>query len=181
MANYACITDSYLNLKSRQAYHFAIVDAFLCENQNNNHISLRLKGGAAAWQRALRAEFMAEVLRLHHFSVTVTGDLLNAWSRGLDQATGAEKLTKIGYLLRFSAQLDLWMTDPDQVKKYVATLGEAENLAVAGTTPAEGCPVGPPPARSTSRSRGRTRRRSIRRARPSTIAGKLVSVSKHLT
>ena len=86
--NYACITDSYLNLNSRQAHHFAIVDAFLSDNQNNNHISLRMKGGGGApWQRNLRAEFVAEILRLHHFTVDVTGDLVNGWARGLDLAT----------------------------------------------------------------------------------------------
>jgi pyruvate,water dikinase len=139
--NYACITDSYLNLNSRQAYHFAIVDAFLGDNQNNNHISMRLKGGGAApWQRTLRVEFMAEVLRLHHFTVNVTGDILNGWCRGIDKATGAQKLAMLGHLIRFSAQLDLWMTDQSQVKKYVAAFIQAETeaarLAYSGLTDA---------------------------------------------
>ncbi|MGD0267070.1 MAG: TIGR02186 family protein [Candidatus Methylomirabilota bacterium] len=130
--NYACITDSYLNLNSRQAYHFAIVDAFLSDNQNSNHISLRLKGGGGApWQRNLRAEFVAEVLRLHHFTVNVTGDLLNGWARGLDLVTGLDKLATIGHLLRFLAQLDMLMTDEAHVKRYVATFVEAEAAALA--------------------------------------------------
>jgi pyruvate,water dikinase len=130
--NYACLTDSYLNLNSRQAYHFAIVDAMLCENQNSNHISFRFKGGGAApWQRALRVQFMAEVLRLHRFTVSVTGDLLNAWVRGFDLAIGARELTTIGHLLRFSAQLDLWMEDPAETKEYVAAFVEAEEAALA--------------------------------------------------
>jgi pyruvate,water dikinase len=130
--NYACITDSYLNLNSRQAYHFAIVDAFLCENQNSNHISMRLKGGAAPpWQRGLRAEFVAEVLRLHHFTATVTGDLLNGWCRGLDMETGMEKLATVGHLLRFLAQLDMWMTDETDVKRYVEAFVEVEAAVVA--------------------------------------------------
>jgi pyruvate,water dikinase len=135
--NYACITESYLNLNSRQAYHFAIVDAFLADNQNNNHISLRFKGGGAApWQRALRAQFMAEVLRRHHFTVTVTGDLLNAWYRGLDRGTGAEALTMIGHLLRFSAQLDMWIKNETEMRQYVdafVAIGD-EAPACAGTT-----------------------------------------------
>ncbi len=135
--NYACITESYLNLNSRQAYHFAIVDAFLAENQNNNHISLRFAGGGAApWQRALRVQFMAEVLRRHHFTVTVTGDLLNAWYRGLDQGTGAEALTMIGQLLRFSAQLDMFIKNETEMRQYVdAFVGSGdETPACAGST-----------------------------------------------
>ncbi|HWT79575.1 MAG TPA: hypothetical protein VN648_12390, partial [Candidatus Methylomirabilis sp.] len=137
--NYACITDSYLNLNSRQAYHFAIVDSFLSDNQNNNHISMRLKGGGAPpWQRSLRGEFVAEVLRLHHFTVSVTGDLLNGWSRGLDRATGSDKLAMIGHLLRFLAQLDMWMTDEAHVKRYVEAFVEAEAAALQGTAVVRG-------------------------------------------
>jgi pyruvate,water dikinase len=125
--NYACITESYLNLNSRQVHHFAIVDAFLSDNQNNNHVSLRMKGGGGApWQRNLRAEFVAEVLRLHHFTVDVTGDLVNGWTRGLDLGAGADKLTMIGHLLSFSALLDLWITGEAQMKLYVAEFVEAE-------------------------------------------------------
>jgi len=131
--NYACITDSYLNLSSRQAYHFAVVDSFLSDNQNNNHISMRLRGGGAApRQRGLRAEFAAEVLRLHHFSVSVRGDLLTGWVRGIDGATGAEKLAMIGHLLRFLARLDMWMTDEAHVKRYLDAFVEAEAAALAG-------------------------------------------------
>jgi len=135
--NYACITDSYLNLNSRQAYHFAIVDSFLSANQNSNHVSMRLKGGGAPpWQRSLRAEFVAEVLRQHHFTVSVTGDLVDGWIRGIDIATGSDQLAMIGHLVRFLAQLDMWMTREAQVKEYVDTFGEAEaaaHAAAAGT------------------------------------------------
>jgi pyruvate,water dikinase len=125
--NYACITDSYLNLNSRQAYHFTIVDAFLSDNQNNNHLSLRMKGGGGAlWQRNLRAEFVAEVLRLHHFTVNVAGDLVNGWIRGLDRTMGVEKLTTIGRLLRFSALLDMSITSEAHMKSYVAAFVEVE-------------------------------------------------------
>jgi pyruvate,water dikinase len=131
--NYACITDNYLNLSSRQAYHFAVVDSFLSDNQNNNHISMRLRGGGAApRQRSLRAEFAAEVLRLHHFSVSVRGDLLTGWIRGIDGATGADELAMIGHLLRFLARLDMWMTDEAHVKRYLDAFMEAEAAALAG-------------------------------------------------
>lgn len=130
--NYACVTDSYLNLNSRQAYHFAVVDAFLGENANNNHVRLRVRGGGAApWQRALRVAFMADVLRHNRFSVDVTGDVLNAWSRGVDRANGEAKLVTVGRLLRFSAQLDLWMTDQVQVKRFVTTFLQAEGASDA--------------------------------------------------
>jgi pyruvate,water dikinase len=134
--NYACVTDTYMNLNSRQAYHYAVVDAVLSENQNNNHVSVRMKGGgAAAWQRNLRARFMCEVLRLHRFTATATGDVLTAWCRGVDQATGAEMLAHTGRLLRFSAQLDVLMDSESQVQTFVESFVELEKaLALRGTT-----------------------------------------------
>jgi pyruvate, water dikinase len=142
--NYACITDSYLNLNSRQAYHFAIVDAFLSANQNNNHVSMRLKGGGAPpWQRNLRAEFLADVLRQHHFTVSVTGDLVDGWLRGIDAASGTDQLAMIGHLVRFLAQLDMWMTREAQVKEYVEAFREAEAAARAATAPTRS--AGSPP------------------------------------
>jgi len=135
--NYACITDSYLNLSSRQAYHFATVDSFLCDTQNSNHVSMRLRGGGAApRQRSLRAEFAAEVLRLHHFSVNVTGDLMSGWIRGLDPETGAKTLTMIGHLLRFLTRLDMWMTDESQVRRHLDAFIESEAAALAADSSA---------------------------------------------
>jgi pyruvate, water dikinase len=125
--NYACVTGTYLNLNSRQAYHYAVVDAFLSDTQNSNHVSVRLTGGGApARQRSLRVRFMSEVLRHHRFRTTVTGDILSAWCRGIDQATGAAMLTTVGRLLRFSAQLDLLMEEDTQVPAFVDAFVKAE-------------------------------------------------------
>jgi pyruvate,water dikinase len=142
--NFACITDSYLNLNSRggvererigarpkrQAQHFVVVDSFLSENPNENHIRLRLKGGGAApWQRRLRAEVAAEILRGHGFSTMVTGDLTNGWVGGIDRATGAEALLLIGRLLRFLSRLDMWMTEEADVPRRVHEFEDAEAIA----------------------------------------------------
>ena len=62
-----------------------VVDSFLSGNPNENHIRIRLKGGGAApWQRRLRSEVAAEILKLRDFSTAVTGDLMNAWIGGVD-------------------------------------------------------------------------------------------------
>ncbi len=130
--NYACITDGYLNLSSRQAFHYAVVDSFLSDNQNSNHISMRLRGGGAApWQRRLRVEFAAKVLRLHQFSVSMTGDILSGWIRGIDRASGEAGLAMVGHLLRFLPRLDMAMTDEAQVERWVEVFAEAEAAAAA--------------------------------------------------
>jgi pyruvate,water dikinase len=137
--NYACVTDAYLNLSSRQAYHFATVDAFLSDDQNGNHVSMRLRGGGAApRQRSLRAELAAEVLRLRGFTTSVTGDLMTAWTRGGDTETVARDLVTIGHLLRFLSRLDMWMTDESQVKRHLDVFLAAE--AGAAESPAAPAP-----------------------------------------
>jgi pyruvate,water dikinase len=157
LPNYACITDCYLNLNSRagverdplrsrpakQAYHFVVVDAFLSENANENHIRVRLRGGGAAPpQRRLRAEFAAEVLRQHHFSVGVTGDLMNAWVRGVERDAGATSLATIGRLLRYLARLDTWMTDEADVSFHVRAFAEAEASAARAAAGERGAAAG---------------------------------------
>lgn len=130
--NYACVTENYLNLSSRQAYHYVVVDSFLSDTQNNNHVSIRLRGGGAApWQRRLRAEMVAEILRLHHFSVSLSGDILSGWVRGVDAAAGADELATVGHLLRFLTRLDMVMTDESMVKRYLEAFVEAEAAAMA--------------------------------------------------
>jgi pyruvate,water dikinase len=161
--NYACITDSYLNLNSRggverdrlrarprrQAYHYVIVDSFLSERPNENHVRLRLKGGGAApWQRRLRSEVAAEILRLHRFSTTVTGDLMNGWIGGLDRATGTEALATIGHLLRFIARLDMWMTEEADVERRVRAFVDGEAVAARAREARPAVPGGRGVARS---------------------------------
>ncbi|HEX9052803.1 MAG TPA: TIGR02186 family protein [Anaeromyxobacter sp.] len=158
--NYACITESYLNLNSRggverdrvrarprrQAYHYVVVDSFLSENHNENHIRLRFKGGGAApWQRRLRAEVAAEILRRHGFASMVTGDLTNGWMSGIDRATGAEALATIGHLLRFLARLDMWMTEEADVRRRVEEFEDAEAVARRARERAAASAAPPPP------------------------------------
>jgi pyruvate,water dikinase len=134
--NYACVAENYLNLNSREIFHFAMVDSFLSENPNNNHISIRFKGGGAApWQRNLRAEFIAEVLKLHGFTVNVRGDLVNGWCHGLDLEPCSDQLTMIGRLLRFSKRLDMYMRNEEQIREYLDSFVKEEAMASMGLTP----------------------------------------------
>jgi len=129
-SSYVCLTSSYLNLNSRQAYHFAIVDAWVGESLDSNHLSFRLKGGGAPnWQRLQRVSFVAEVLRHHHFAVSERGDLLNAWQRGLDVTSSQRTLVTIGRLLRFCNRLDMLMTRPDSAARCVEAFLAAEQAA----------------------------------------------------
>jgi pyruvate,water dikinase len=119
------------------------VDSFLSENPNENHIRLRVKGGGAApWQRRLRAEVAAEILRARGFQTMVTGDLTNGWVGGIDRATGAEALGMIGRLLRFLSRLDMWMTEEADVPRRVREFADAEAIADRAAQEALAPPAG---------------------------------------
>jgi pyruvate,water dikinase len=134
--SYVCLSSSYMNLNSRQAYHFAIVDAYVSDNLDSNHISFRLKGGGAAeWQRILRVRFMADTLRMHHFAVSERGDLINAWQRGLDIPASERTLVMIGRLLRFCNRLDMLMTDADSVPRCIEAFMRLVEAAERHTLP----------------------------------------------
>jgi pyruvate,water dikinase len=50
--SYAILSQNYCNFSSRLGYHFSIVDAFLGDDEHENYISFRFKGGAARIENA---------------------------------------------------------------------------------------------------------------------------------
>ena len=84
--SYAIISRNYVNFSSRLGYHFSIVDAFLGDDEHENYISFRFKGGAARIEkRTRRAQFLHEVLRRCDFWVDQKDDLINARIKRIPQ------------------------------------------------------------------------------------------------
>jgi pyruvate,water dikinase len=109
--SYLLVADEYMNLNSRLAYHYSLVDACLSDLPGNNYISFRFEGGGATRdRRSLRACLIEKCLRHHGFKVDRRGDLVNAWYRKapVDQIT--ERLDTLGRLMACSSQLDMFMT-----------------------------------------------------------------------
>ncbi len=118
--SYLLVADEYMNLNSRLAYHYSLVDACLCENPANNYISFRFEGGGATRQRrSLRACFLEKVLAHYGFHVDRRTDLVNAWFRKAPAGQTAERLDILGRLLACSSQLDMYMTSREVMIWYV--------------------------------------------------------------
>ncbi len=106
--SYALLSDSYLNLSARFGYHFANIDAFCGEVASQNHILVRFAGGAGNFTgKSLRLEFLTQVLGRLGFTLTVTGDVLDASLKGPDRATAEAALDQLGRLLASSRLLDM--------------------------------------------------------------------------
>ncbi|HVN05257.1 MAG TPA: PEP/pyruvate-binding domain-containing protein [Bryobacteraceae bacterium] len=108
--SYLLVAGEYMNLNTRLAYHYSLVDACLSDTPGNNYISFRFEGGGAAHiRRSLRACFLERCLVHHGFRVDRRGDLVNAWFRKAPADQTAERLDMLGRLLACSSQLDMYM------------------------------------------------------------------------
>ena len=104
------VADEYMNLNSRLAYHYSLVDACLSGTPAENYISFRFEGGGAEHsRRSLRACFLEKCLVHYGFRVDRRGDLVNAWFRKAPADQTGERLDLLGRLLACSSQLDMYM------------------------------------------------------------------------
>jgi pyruvate,water dikinase len=118
--SYLLVADEYMNLNSRLAYHFSLVDSCLSDTPGNNYISFRFAGGGATRDRRnLRACFLEECLVFFGFRVDRRGDLVNAWLKKAPLEETAARLDTLGRLMACSSQLDMYMTSHEAMKWYV--------------------------------------------------------------
>jgi pyruvate,water dikinase len=117
--SYLLVADEYMNLNSRLAYHFSLVDACLSDNPSNNYISFRFTGGGSTKQRrSLRACFLEACLSHYDFIVDRRGDLVNAWCKRAPADETELNLDILGRLMACSSQLDMYMSSHDAMKWY---------------------------------------------------------------
>jgi pyruvate,water dikinase len=140
--SYLLVADEYMNLNSRLAYHFSLVDACLSDNPSNNYISFRFTGGGSTRQRrSLRACFLEACLSHYGFVVDRRGDLVNAWCKRAAAPETETNLDILGRLMACSSQLDMYMSSHDAMKWYTEQF-LAGNYSFKGEPEGSGGPVG---------------------------------------
>jgi len=116
--SYAILSKDYLNLSAKFAYHYANVDAVCAEHAAQSHILVQFSGGAGSYAgRSLRINLLANVLGRLGFTVTVTGDLLEASLKGYDRTLMEYTLDQLGRLLAASRLLDVAIPNQGQVDR----------------------------------------------------------------
>ena len=117
--NYFMISKNFCSLNSRLGYHFSILEALISDRVFENYISFQFKGGAADISRKVRrAEFIGEILQTYGFWVTVREDHLSARIREESGDYMKQRMAMLGYLTLHTRQLDMIMSNPDQVAFY---------------------------------------------------------------
>jgi len=117
---YVILTDEYVNMSVKLAYHFTVFDAFCGQSYINNYINFRFQGGGASTEgRYRRALFIKEVLESLDFRVEVKGDMVIADIKGASQKDTEYRLDILGRLLGCSRQLDMAISSMDAKDWYV--------------------------------------------------------------
>ena len=117
---YVILTDQYVNMSVKLAYHFTVFDAFCGESYINNYINFRFQGGGASAEgRYRRALFIREVLESYDFKVEVKGDMVIADMKGASQKDTEYRLDILGRLLGCSRQLDMAISSMEAKDWYV--------------------------------------------------------------
>jgi pyruvate,water dikinase len=130
--SYLLITSDFMDLNSRLAYHFTVVDATVGATAAANSVFFRFAGGAAVpWRRNLRAGFLEACLAEHGFHVDRRGDLINAWFKNAGAAETEARLDVLGRLMACSSQLDMYMSSESTMRWYVEQFLSG-NYAFAG-------------------------------------------------
>lgn len=131
--SYLLVSEKYLNLNVRLAYHFCMVDAYIVDNAKENYINFRFKGGGASLERRRRRIRMVEgVLSASGFTVVVEQDLLNAWLKERDRNEMEEALAMLGSLMGWTRQMDMAMESEAQMESLKQTFLKFNSNMEAG-------------------------------------------------
>lgn len=117
LASYAIISNDYLHFMVRFGYHFSLVDTLCGENERENYISFRFKGGGGDYgQRLLRLYFLERVLSGRGFKVETKGDMLDARHPRAAEKVLQRRLATLGRLLATTRMMDTWLVDEAHVR-----------------------------------------------------------------
>ncbi len=120
MKSYLLVADEYMNMNTRLAYHFSLVDACVSDDPLRNYVSFRFAGGGATrYRRSLRACFIDNCLSHYGFVVHRRGDLVNAWLRNAPAEEVDYSLDILGRLIACACQLDMYLSNPETMKWFV--------------------------------------------------------------
>jgi len=116
--SYAVISDKYLNFSSRVGYHYSIVDSYCGQTQNKNYITFSFMGGAAdEVRRNRRVRAIGRILEALDFRVDVVGDRMTARYQKYPCDKVRERLDRVGRLLQYTRQMDMFMNSEESVEE----------------------------------------------------------------
>lgn len=124
--SYAIISGNYMNFSLKLGYHFSMVEAYACDNINDNYIKFFFKGGGASPDRKLRrVRLITQLMKKMDFRVTVTDDVVNAMLTKYRLADMETRLEIMGRLTVYTKQLDMAMFNDAVTDMFVEDFARA--------------------------------------------------------
>jgi pyruvate, water dikinase len=118
--SYAVIAKEYLNVNFRFGYHFVILDTICSSSKKDNYILFRFSGGGGSPEgRALRANFIKEILTRLGFMVDIRSDLIDAQFKHGSLKTMEKTLDILGRLLGATKIMDMYLKETSGVETLV--------------------------------------------------------------
>lgn len=131
--NLAVVLPDYLNINLRLGYHFTVIDAYFCEEINDNYVFFRFLGGVTELiRRSRRAAFIAKVLAYFDFRVEIHGDLVEGRLKKLSLPRMCERMRMLGGLIGYTRQLDAKMHSDDDVVSHAEFFINAMKSVIGG-------------------------------------------------
>lgn len=117
--SYVFITADYMNFNSRIGYHFATVDARVCDVIESNHAYFRFVGGSTGIeQRSRRALLIEQLLEIKGFETDRLADLVNARIQYRPPEEMEEALFEVGLLIGYVNHLDMSLVSDEVMLDY---------------------------------------------------------------
>ncbi|MCX8028083.1 MAG: hypothetical protein N3A62_09570, partial [Thermodesulfovibrionales bacterium] len=117
--SYAVLSDDYMNLSIRFAYHFATIDTLCLDNPSQNYISLQFSGGGGNYYgKTLRISLLSIILDKMGFQVSTKGDLIEASFARYDKQKTINTIEILGRLLASTRLLDMTLSNQQDVILY---------------------------------------------------------------
>lgn len=116
LTSYAVIGLDYLHFAMRFGYHFTQIDALCSSDYQENYCLMRFAGGGGDYHgRALRIQFLTNILKKTGFEVDVRADLLDVRVSGVNSDFLIERLEILGRLLAVTRLMDMALKDDAMV------------------------------------------------------------------
>ena len=131
LSSYGLLARDYMHSMIRFGYHFAVVDALLVSQAEQNYIQFSFKGGGASESgKTMRLETIRIVLEKYGFTISVRGDMLNAEYRRQNPENTEKRLAVIGYILGRTRLMDMHMDEKNITSFAEAFSGEIDAIFV---------------------------------------------------
>jgi pyruvate,water dikinase len=115
-SSYAILADDYVHAMLRFGYHFAVVDAVVCDTLEHNYVHFSFKGGGGQdVQRLHRLRIITTILENFHFRFRLTADMLEAWFDRREREESFQNLKILGFVLGKTVLLDMRIDSEEKV------------------------------------------------------------------